>query len=166
MRLYTHFEDQYHVFLLMEYIDGGMLMNYVNADEKFVSKGMMQVLRAVDYLHRNHIAHRDIKPENIVVTNGTLKLCDFGWAANCETGMKKTFCGTLDYVSPEILEEREYHLSVDLWSLGVLTFEMLAGFPPFQEDIPKLKMNRIKNVHHYLIQVDKKSVLYPPQIGN
>lgn len=83
VKLYTHFEDQYHVFLLMEYIDGGMLMNYRKSEEKFVSKAMMQVLRAVDYLHRNHIAHRDIKPENIVVTNNTLKICDFGWAANC-----------------------------------------------------------------------------------
>lgn len=75
-----------------------------------------------------------------------VKLCDFGWAANCDTGMKKTFCGTLDYVSPEILEEREYSILVDLWSIGVLTFELLTGFAPFNQQIPKMKMNKIKNV--------------------
>jgi serine/threonine protein kinase len=61
---------------------------------------LMQVFRAVEYIHRKSIVHRDIKPENILFSNGVIKLCDFGWAASCETGMKKTFCGTLDYVSP------------------------------------------------------------------
>ena len=51
-------------------------------------------------MHRHQVAHRDIKPENIILSNGVIKLCDFGWAADCSNGMRKTFCGTMDYVSP------------------------------------------------------------------
>lgn len=61
------------------------------------------------------------------------KLCDFGWAAVLDhSHMLRTFCGTLDYVSPEMKDVGEYNHSVDLWSIGVLTFELLAGFPPYK----------------------------------
>lgn len=84
-------------------------MDYLKADEKFVSGVVDQMLGAVEYLHEMKIAHRDIKPENIVVffqvnyllTKDTVKLCDFGWSSIFDKDiMKKTFCGTLDYVSP------------------------------------------------------------------
>lgn len=84
----------------MEYLDGGVLMELPNREESYISNLIYQTLRALEHLHKRKIAHRDIKPENIILTNGLVKLCDFGWAANCDTGMKKTFCGTLDYVSP------------------------------------------------------------------
>lgn len=131
-------------------------MNLQNRQESYVSDLIFQTLKAVEYLHRRQIAHRDIKPENIILTHGIVKLCDFGWAASCDTGMKKTFCGTLDYVSPEILQEREYSISVDLWSIGVLTFELLVGFAPFNHQIPKMKMNKIKNVCSCLLRSTRK----------
>ena len=62
-----------------------------------------QVANAVKYLHENGIAHRDIKPENVVMSNGVVKLCDFGWAAICNE-RRQTYCGTFDYAAPEILE--------------------------------------------------------------
>lgn len=62
-----------------------------------------------------------------------MKLCDFGWSSMFENEMKKTFCGTLDYVSPEMKDIGEYTVSVDLWSIGVLTFELLVGYPPYKK---------------------------------
>lgn len=72
---------------------------------------------AIKEMHDKDIAHRDIKPENIVMSYGFTKLCDFGWAARIQ-GARKTYCGTLDYVPPEILERKEYDQTVDLWCLG------------------------------------------------
>lgn len=65
------------------------------------------------------------------MSHGVGKLCDFGWAAICTEERRKTYCGTFDYVAPEILEGTEYDMSVDLWCLGVLAFELLAGKAPF-----------------------------------
>lgn len=62
VKLYAHFSDEYHIFLLMEYAEGGMLMNYLKKDEEFVGHVVSQVLNGVEYLHKNKIAHRDIKP--------------------------------------------------------------------------------------------------------
>lgn len=81
-------------------------------------------------MHQNLIAHRDIKPENIVMSHGVCKLCDFGWATICDD-RRKTYCGTFDYASPQILEGVEYDEKVDLWCLGILTYELLVGKAPF-----------------------------------
>ncbi len=82
------------------------------------------------YLHERSIAHRDIKPENIVITNGIAKLCDFGWSAVVQS-VRSTFCGTLDYAPPEIIERKSYDCTVDLWSIGILAYELLVGKAPF-----------------------------------
>jgi serine/threonine protein kinase len=97
-------------------------------------------------MHRHQVAHRDIKPENIILANGVVKLCDFGWAADCSNGMRKTFCGTMDYVSPEVLDQKEYSLQVDIWSVGVLAFELIAGFAPFPNETPRFKLDRFTMV--------------------
>lgn len=67
IKLYTHFHDEYHIFLLMEYADSGQLMQHLSSSEKFVSRTISQVLEAVEYLHQHNVLHRDIKPENIVI---------------------------------------------------------------------------------------------------
>lgn len=100
---------------------------------------------AVKCLHDMNIAHRDIKPENIVLNYGVAKLCDFGWSARVQ-GSRKTYCGTFDYAPPEILERKEYDLSVDLWCLGVLAYELMTGKMPFEHEERKIVMQKIVNV--------------------
>lgn len=100
IKLYSHFEDEYHIFLLMELAPHGSLIDRLHMSEAETSKIVDQVTEALVYTHRMRIIHRDIKPENIVVTMDVPKLCDFGWATTNESKMHQTFCGTLDYVSP------------------------------------------------------------------
>jgi len=89
---------------------------------------------ALSYLHSKHIIHRDIKPENLLLgLNGDLKIGDFGWSVHAPGNRRKTFCGTLDYLPPEMVEGREYDERVDYWSLGVLCYEFLCGVAPFED---------------------------------
>ena len=118
---------------MMELAPHGALIDCLKMDEEKTSRMVSQITDALVYTHRKKIIHRDIKPENIVLSMGVPKLCDFGWAAIIESTMHQTFCGTLDYVSPEMKDQGEYNESIDLWSIGVLTFELLTGFPPFKQ---------------------------------
>ena len=107
---------------------------------------LKNVIEALSYMHDRSIAHRDIKPENIVLTTeGVAKLCDFGWSALVETS-RKTYCGTFDYAPPEILQHKQYDTSVDLWCIGVLTYEVLTGRVPFEGEKRKEVMEKILSV--------------------
>ena len=106
------------------------------------------LLVAIKYCHDRNIAHRDLKPENLLLkskTNDTeIKLADFGFAAFVEGRNLTTQCGTPDYVAPEILMGLKYGLSVDMWSIGVITFILLGGYPPFYDDNQKMLFKKIK----------------------
>lgn len=89
--------------------------------------------KAVAYCHSKHVIHRDIKPENLLVgLEGDLKIADFGWSVHAPNSRRKTMCGTLDYLPPEMVEGKEHNACVDVWSLGVLCYEFLFGCPPFE----------------------------------
>ncbi|PZC77376.1 hypothetical protein B5X24_HaOG203424 [Helicoverpa armigera] len=98
-------------------------------------KCLFQVADAVEYCHQHHVIHRDIKPENILVAfSGDLKLADFGWSVHAPSERRKTMCGTLDYLPPEMIKREVYDVSVDHWCIGVLLYEFLVGKPPFESE--------------------------------
>jgi len=101
---------------------------------------------ALKYLHSKHVIHRDIKPENILNSLGTLKIADFGWSIHTPSSKRKTFCGTLDYLCPEILDNKTHDDRVDLWCLGVLCFEFCTGNPPFESLSHKETYNKIRKI--------------------
>ena len=115
----------------MEYAHGKTLEKMFRSAPDLVSSILLQVLRAVEYLHNRKIIHRDIKAENIIYEDGVVKLLDFGYATYLSEEPIDTVCGTLDYASPEILNKLPYRHEIDLWALGVLTYELFTGVPPF-----------------------------------
>lgn len=76
--------------------------------------------------------HRDLKPENLLLNKeGNIKICDFGWSAQTLAEKRTTYCGTYEYMSPEMLNKEPHDSSVDIWSLGILLYELINGSPPF-----------------------------------
>lgn len=87
----------------------------------------------MDYIHKNNIIHRDLKPENLLINaKGDIKLCDFGWSAEVlSKDYRTTFCGTVDYLPPEMILNLPHDYKVDVWCLGILLYELIHGYPPF-----------------------------------
>jgi aurora kinase len=151
LRLYGHFHDSKRIFLILEFAGKGELYKHLRKAGKFpewqAAQYIAQMASALKYLHKKHVMHRDIKPENILVgIHGEIKISDFGWSVHAPNNRRNTMCGTLDYLPPEMIkpgrEENWYTEKVDLWSLGVLTYEFLVGEAPF-EDTPVMTQRRI-----------------------
>nr|CAD7199826.1 unnamed protein product [Timema douglasi] len=119
--------------------------------QELAAKFTYQVANALYYCHLNKVMHRDIKPENLLLdVFGNIKLADFGWSVHTPSDKRKTMCGTLDYLPPEMIEGRQYNNYVDIWCLGVLCYEFLVGKPPFESPDTNTTYNRIKTVNvHY-----------------
>lgn len=84
-------------------------------------------------MHLMNVIHRDLKPENILCfTNNVFKISDFGWSVHTPSNRRKTLCGTLDYLCPEMVNNRAHNHKVDLWTIGVLAYELVTGRPPFE----------------------------------
>ncbi|KAH6654489.1 kinase-like domain-containing protein [Truncatella angustata] len=151
LQLHGHFHDSKRVFLILEFACKGELYKHLRKESRFpewkAAQYVAQMASALRYLHRKHVIHRDIKPENILVgIHGELKISDFGWSVHAPNNRRKTMCGTLDYLPPEMIkpgsQDNYYNEKVDLWSLGVLTYEFLVGEAPF-EDTPVMTQRRI-----------------------
>mgnify|MGYP001307189600 CR=1 FL=1 len=127
---------------IWEYIDGVDLYVYIKTKrimtESIVTVILSRIIHALHYLHSLNISHRDVKPENIILKNTkehemTVKLVDFGLSLDQKVERATSIVGTFDYMAPEIFSAHEYDATkVDVWSLGILTFELLHGYPPFQ----------------------------------
>ncbi|XP_069466802.1 cGMP-dependent protein kinase 2-like isoform X2 [Ambystoma mexicanum] len=142
IRLYKTFKDAKYVYMLLEVCLGGELWSVLR-DTSFFDEGTARfcvgcVLEAFDYLHNRGIVYRDLKPENLLLdSDGYVKMVDFGFAKKIGPGKKTwTFCGTPEYVAPEIIMNKGHDFGADYWSLGILIYELLTGSPPFSGQDP------------------------------
>ncbi|KAL7054680.1 hypothetical protein AAHC03_025852 [Spirometra sp. Aus1] len=155
-KLFKTYKDTKFVYMLMEFCPGGELWTVLRDrrvfDDKLTRFSLACVIEAFDYLHHNSIIYRDLKPENMLLTvNGYIKLCDFGFAKRLG-GQRKTwtFCGTPEYVAPEVILNKGHDFAADYWSLGILTCELLMGTPPFQASEPiKIYMKALRGIEAY-----------------
>lgn len=158
------FQDSVKVYLVLDYVQGGELFQRLHEEGKFdesrVQTYAAQLVLAIQYLHSKNIIHRDLKPENILVDDkGYLRITDFGLVKELQQGKQtQTFCGTPEYIAPEMIEGSKYDRMVDWWSIGILIFEMLYGGPPFY--------NTNVNTMYRLIQTQDIADTFPPDASD
>ncbi|KAF7124115.1 hypothetical protein RHSIM_Rhsim12G0036700 [Rhododendron simsii] len=173
LRLYGWFHDDDRIYLILEYAHGGELyrqlrktghlgerqaatcFSYAEDDivrfvkslgSWFANSYIASLTQALAYCHEKDVIHRDIKPENLLLDHeGRLKIADFGWSVQSRS-KRHTMCGTLDYLAPEMVENKAHDYAVDNWTLGVLCYEFLFGVPPFEAESQTDTFRRIMKV--------------------
>ena len=136
------FQDSVKLYIISEFMQGGEMFFHLHKEKRFSNEKtrfyIIELVLAIEFLHKNKMLYRDLKPENIMIdSNGHIKLTDFGLSKMMKKPKEKAFtiCGTPQYLAPEILSDDGYDNSVDWWSLGCVMYEMLVGKAPFK--IPK-----------------------------
>ena len=147
IKLYDQLEDKSRIYLVLEHSCKCNLYEYINSTkpipEPIAAKIFVEICLGLNYMHGLGIMHRDVKPENILLNEENhAKICDMGWSAYYNKP-RNTFCGTLDYMAPEILQGNGYSFPADIWGLGVLLYEMLHGKVPFGGSRDSDKMREI-----------------------
>ncbi|KAJ1626049.1 kinase-like domain-containing protein [Pavlovales sp. CCMP2436] len=158
LKCYGFFYDDKRVYLILEYAPGGemykAMQKEVTFNEAKTAKYVVQLANSLAYCHARNVIHRDIKPENLLLDGaGNLKIADFGWSC-IDTKPRQTFCGTLDYLAPEMVVGTAYDHSVDVWSLGVLMYECLVGKAPFESASHDATFARIT----------REQIVFPPSV--
>jgi len=180
--LHSSFQDERFLFFVMDYCSGGELFFHLSR-LKFFSESIArfyvaEVVLAIDYLHSKNIVYRDLKPENILLdADGHVQLVDFGLAKENITEYchgTKSLCGTYEYLAPEVVKRSGHGKAVDWWTLGMVFFEMLTGFPPwYTKDqttlldsicnasirTPTYLSPRARSLVHHLLEKDPKKRL-------
>jgi serine/threonine protein kinase len=134
VRIFGFFDDLLHLYIVMECALDSRLSNLLAKGalpEDEAASVFYQLCSAVGQMHASSIIHRDLKPENVMLHEGVVKVCDFGWSVYRGVNLRTTFCGTPLYLSPEILVGNGYDEGVDVWALGVILYEMVVGGSPF-----------------------------------
>jgi len=137
VQLYKTFQDSKYLYMLMEPCLGGELWTVLRNSKRFTDSTarfyVACVILAFDYLHAKGVIYRDLKPENLLLdSSGYIKLTDFGFAKQLDADERAwTFCGTPEYVAPEIITNKSHDHHADIWSIGILVYELLTGAPPF-----------------------------------
>lgn len=146
------FQSEQKLYLVLACVNGGELFHHLQREHTFNEERARfysaELLLALEHLHELDVVYRDLKPENILLDyTGHIALCDFGL---CKLNMKEnektnTFCGTPEYLAPEILSGNGYDKSIDWWTLGVLLYEMIHGLPPFYDENTDKMYEKILN---------------------
>jgi len=154
MVLEDHFEDKDYFYLVTELLVGGELFDRVVEKEFYSEREARDLVRllleAICYCHERDVVHRDLKPENLLLTSRdddfNIKIGDFGFAKRVDYAGEglSTACGTPGYVAPEILHGKRYGKGVDIWSIGIITYILLCGYPPFHHDNHTILFKMIK----------------------
>lgn len=158
VNLYSSFQDENNLYMLMEFVIGGELFSQLRKSGRFGNDTSRfyaaEIILALAYLHTKNIVYRDLKPENLLIDkDGHIKITDFGFAKHVED-RTWTLCGTPEYLAPEIIQSKGHGKAVDWWAIGILIYEMLAGYPPFYDDHPfgiyqKILANKIEFPRHF-----------------
>ena len=154
VQLLSHQKTKQHVYVILEYCPGGDLSAYIKRSGPLSGQVahhfMVELSRGLSFLWGQALVHRDLKPHNLLLTTrsdtASLKIADFGFARHLsEAAMAETLCGSPLYMAPEILKHERYDAKADLWSTGVILYEMLVGRPPFAGSNPhELLVNIVK----------------------
>lgn len=136
LRMYGYFYDSTRIYFILEYAGNGdiwrLLREAGHFTESLTASYILQICSALEYMHSLNIIHRDIKPENILLgCDNMLKVADFGWGVCNKDKKRMTFCGTAEYLPPEMCREDVYDFRADIWCLGILCFEFCTGATPF-----------------------------------
>eukprot|EP00898_Chlorokybus_atmophyticus_P007662 jgi/Chlat1/7898/Chrsp66S07205 len=140
IRLLDIYKGPGRIFLILEYCAGGDMSKFIQRNkqvpESTARHFLQQLAKGLEVLRANHLIHRDLKPQNLLLSenshSATLKIADFGFARSLQPqGLAETLCGSPLYMAPEILQFQKYDAKADLWSVGVILFELVTGRPPF-----------------------------------
>jgi serine/threonine protein kinase len=159
IKLYDVCYQDDSIYLILEYCvksDFSKFLKKRPLKEKYAQKYLLQISSALRYLFEKNIIHRDLKPHNILVTeNNDLKISDFGFARYFEKNtLVDTICGSPLYMAPEIMKNKNYNIKSDLWSVGIILYEMLSGKTPF----------KVKTFYNLIKNIDKNPIEFPKNI--
>ena len=139
IRLLHSFQDSQRLHLLLEFAPGGQLLSRIPANGLNAAAAQFyisEIVLVLEYLHQQSVIHRDLKPENVLIAaDGHIKVTDFGAAKRVE-GRTMSFCGTAEYLAPEVIMRKGHGKAVDWWTVGILLYELLVGKSPFQAAAP------------------------------
>lgn len=158
VKLYEVFEEGQEFYIVTELVQGGELFDRIVSKSHYTEKECRDLIKVLlstlEYMHTNNVVHRDLKPENLLLMSDSddtnIKIADFGFAKKIsDLQAQEVACGTPGYVAPEILRGDLYGAEVDIWSLGVITYVLLAGYPPFYDDDTRKLFRKIKEARYY-----------------